>query len=121
VQALSREAAGTLLDGLRRDYDAIVIDGCPIVPAADALVLAQRADTVVLSLLAGVSRMPTAYAAWQRLTSLGVRVLGAVVHGAADATTAEHVYTTNWQSCPPIAPESVNEADPGTYCPDPWS
>jgi Mrp family chromosome partitioning ATPase len=84
LQALTGERVQWLLDQLKRDYEYVVIDGAPVVPCADALPLVQRADAVLVSVLAGVSGLATVNAAWQRLSALGARPLGVVVQGAAD-------------------------------------
>jgi hypothetical protein len=48
---------------------------------------------VILSVLRDVSRMPNVYAAHQRLTAGGVRVLGAVVNGVrGDMYGAAYAY-----------------------------
>ena len=44
-------------------------------------VLGKLADGAVISVLRDVSRMPNVYAAYQRLTGAGVRVLGAAMNG----------------------------------------
>jgi capsular exopolysaccharide synthesis family protein len=84
IEVLSRDGARGLLEQWKKDYDFIVFDGAPVAAAADALVLLQRADAVILSVLAGVSRLPAVHAAWQRLSALDARLLGAVVHGAGE-------------------------------------
>ena len=53
-----------------------------MLPVADALLLGQHVDAVILSVLRDVSRLPAVHAAHQRFNSLGVRTLGAVVIGA---------------------------------------
>jgi capsular exopolysaccharide synthesis family protein len=82
LQALARDGLEGALDKLREEFDFIVIDSHPVLPAADTLLLAQRADAVILAVLREVSQAPRVYAASQRLAALGVRVLGAVVNGA---------------------------------------
>jgi Mrp family chromosome partitioning ATPase len=84
LQALSREGVQAVLDRLKRDYEYVVIDCAPALPSADGLLLAERADAVLVSVLAGASAAPTVHAAWQRLSELGARLVGVVVHGAAD-------------------------------------
>jgi hypothetical protein len=44
--------------------------------------MAQQVDTVVFSILRDVSRLPKVQMAYERLKTLGVRTLGAVVSGA---------------------------------------
>ena len=52
-----------------------------MLPVADSLLVGQFADAVIFSVLQNVSRLPDLHAALQRLTSLGIRVMGAVVTG----------------------------------------
>jgi len=81
LQSLAQGEAGKLFEQLKQDYDFLVIDSHPVLLAADSLLVGQNVDAVILSLLRDVSQAPVAYAACQRLTTLGIRVLGAVVHG----------------------------------------
>jgi capsular exopolysaccharide synthesis family protein len=92
VQGLSRESVQLVIDQLKRDYEYIVIDSAPALPCADALALAQRADAVIVSVLAGASVVPMVHAAWQRLSALGARLAGVVVQGAADDGLARMRY-----------------------------
>jgi capsular exopolysaccharide synthesis family protein len=85
VQALARDEVRRLFEKLKREYDFVVIDSHPVLAATDALLIGQHVDAVILSLLRGVSRTPQVYAAQQRLESLGIRVLGAVVNGVPEA------------------------------------
>jgi Mrp family chromosome partitioning ATPase/uncharacterized protein involved in exopolysaccharide biosynthesis len=87
LQGLSRERVQEVLDRLKRDYEYVVIDNAPVLPCADSLLLAQRADAVLVSVLAGASAVPTVHAAWQRLSALGVRLLGVVAQGTDDGMT----------------------------------
>jgi capsular exopolysaccharide synthesis family protein len=81
VQALAREHVQKLFDQLKEEFDFVIVDSHPVLGAADALLLGQHADSVIFSLLRDVSQMPHVYAASQRLTGLGIRVLGAVING----------------------------------------
>jgi capsular exopolysaccharide synthesis family protein len=78
---LSQDGFSPLLEQLKSQFDFIVIDSSPVLPVVDTLVVAQNVDVVVFSLLRDVSRIPSVYAAYQRLATLGVRILGAVVNG----------------------------------------
>jgi capsular exopolysaccharide synthesis family protein len=84
LQTLALDALPQILQQLRRQFDFIVVDSCPVLPVADALLVGQHVDAVIFSLLREVSRMPRVYAAYQRLAVLGVRMLGAVVNGTHD-------------------------------------
>jgi capsular exopolysaccharide synthesis family protein len=81
MQALARNGLAGIFEKLREEFDFVVIDSHPVLPAADSLLLGQQVDGVILSVLREVSQMPRVYAAAERLTSLGIRVLGAVVNG----------------------------------------
>jgi polysaccharide biosynthesis transport protein len=82
LQALARDGLEGIFEKLREEFDFVVIDSHPVLPATDSLLIGQRADAVILSVLREVSQMPRVYAASQRLSTLGIRVLGAVVNGA---------------------------------------
>jgi succinoglycan biosynthesis transport protein ExoP len=82
LQALARDGVEGIFEKLQQEFDFIVIDSHPVLPATDSLLIGQRVDAVILSVLREVSQMPRVYAASQRLTTLGIRVLGAVVNGA---------------------------------------
>ena len=60
----------------------MIVDSSPILPVADGLIIAQHADAVLFSIFRDVSRKTKVSAASERLQSLGVRILGAVVTGA---------------------------------------
>jgi len=81
MAALARDGLEEVFDKLKGDYDFIVVDSHPVLGATDSLLVGQHADAVLLSLLRDVSQAPRVYAAYQRLGTLGIRVLGAVVHG----------------------------------------
>jgi capsular exopolysaccharide synthesis family protein len=82
MQALARDGLEGIFEKLQEEFDFIVIDSHPVLPATDSLLIGQRVSTVILSVLREVSQMPRVYAASQRLSTLGIRVLGAVVNGA---------------------------------------
>jgi capsular exopolysaccharide synthesis family protein len=72
----------TLLDEARKEFDFIVIDSSPVLPVADALLLGKRSDGVLLAVRPHVSQMPLVCEAFERLSSLRIPVVGAVVNGA---------------------------------------
>jgi succinoglycan biosynthesis transport protein ExoP len=82
LHALARDGVEGIFEKLQEEFDFIVIDSHPVLAATDSLLIGQRVDAVILSVLREVSQMPRVYAASQRLMTLGIRVLGAVVNGA---------------------------------------
>ncbi|HEV3204400.1 MAG TPA: CpsD/CapB family tyrosine-protein kinase, partial [Gemmataceae bacterium] len=81
LQALAQDGTQRIFDQLREEFDFIIVDSHPVLEAADSLLVGQHVDAVILSLLQDKSQVPPVQAAAQRLTSLGIRVLGAVVNG----------------------------------------
>ena len=82
LQALAQEGIlRNVFDELKEHYDFLIVDVSPVLPVADALLIGEHADAALLSVLRNVSRLPAVHAAQQRLASLGIRVLGAVVIG----------------------------------------
>jgi capsular exopolysaccharide synthesis family protein len=79
--ALNQGGVQRLLEPLRREYGIIVIDSSPVLPVADALLVGQQVDGVLLSVLCQVSRLHNLYAAWQRVEELGIATLGVVING----------------------------------------
>jgi succinoglycan biosynthesis transport protein ExoP len=82
IQALAQDNLAKIFEQLRSRFDFIIVDSAPVLPVADSLTIGQSADGVVFSVLRDVSRLPTVYAAYERLAMLGVNILGAVVGGA---------------------------------------
>ncbi|GAC1463411.1 MAG: hypothetical protein NVSMB9_00880 [Isosphaeraceae bacterium] len=91
IRALAQDGLPVLIARLKARYDFVVIDSAPLLPVADSLLLGQHVDAVLLSVFRAVSRMPAVHAGYQRLATLGVRVLGVVVTGVA-AGHHEEVY-----------------------------
>lgn len=81
LQELAQEGIAPILEQLKKQFEFLVIDSSPVLPVVDSLVIGQQVDVVIFSLLRSISRIPNVYAAYQRLSTLGVRMLGAVVNG----------------------------------------
>ena len=92
-RALAQDGvAGRLLRQFREEFDFVIIDSSPVLPVVDPLLIGQLADGTIISVLRDVSRMPNVYAAHQRLTAGGVRVLGAVVNGVRGEAYGAYPY-----------------------------
>lgn len=82
IRNLSQGGIGPVFDELKRRYEFIIVDSSPLLPVADAMLIAQHADAALFSVFSDVSRKAKVKAAVERLQRLGVPVLGAVVTGA---------------------------------------
>jgi capsular exopolysaccharide synthesis family protein len=81
VQAVASGGLGPIFDWLRQRFDFVIVDTAPVLPVADTLSVSDHVDATIFSVMRDVSRGPRVYAAYERLASLGVRVLGAVIAG----------------------------------------
>jgi Mrp family chromosome partitioning ATPase len=70
----------------REQYEFVILDSSPVLPVADALLLARHADGVILSLLLGVSRVSQVAETCERLAALRVNVIGAILNGTSART-----------------------------------
>jgi succinoglycan biosynthesis transport protein ExoP len=82
IQALAYKDLRAILDRVKERYDFVVIDSSPVLPVSDALLIGQNVDAVLFSIMRNVSRLPKVQAAYERMSSLGIRMLGAIVTGA---------------------------------------
>ncbi|WP_152054005.1 polysaccharide biosynthesis tyrosine autokinase [Tautonia marina] len=82
IRALICGEIQPLFGRLKARYDFVIVDSSPVLPVAEAQIIAQSSDAVLFSVLRNVSRAPKVYAAHQRLGVLGARILGAVMTGA---------------------------------------
>ncbi|MBN9522461.1 polysaccharide biosynthesis tyrosine autokinase [bacterium] len=71
----------TLFNRLRGQFDFVVVDSCPVLPVADALLIGQHVDGVVFSIMQDVSQLPKVMVASEKLHQLSINLLGAVVNG----------------------------------------
>ena len=81
VQELAKSGVTSIFEKLRSDFDFVVVDSHPVLPATDSLLIAQQVDAVILSLMRDVSQMHLVHDACKQLSTLGIRVFGAVVNG----------------------------------------
>ena len=80
AESLSKERVGETLSELRRYFDYILIDAPPVVAFADARLLANHADAIIVVVRAGLAGHSTVERAIEALPSN--RILGVVLNGA---------------------------------------
>jgi capsular exopolysaccharide synthesis family protein len=95
LSMLARDGVQPVFDRVRSEFDFIIIDSSPVLPVADSLMVAQQVDGVLFAILREVSRLPKVHEAYQKLSSLGVRMLGAVVNGTSGAVYGNGGYASN--------------------------
>ncbi len=89
LQRLAKDGLGDVLAAARNQFDMVIVDSSPVLPVTDALLVAQYVDAVIFSIRRDVSRVAKVSAACQRLSMLGVPILGAVVIGLDDGSYAQ--------------------------------
>lgn len=92
IQSLALPDTHHLFDHLKEQYDFVIVDTAPILPVADTLLLGEYVDGVIYSVLRDVSRVPKVQAASERLQSVGIRILGAVMTGVHNDTYGSTYY-----------------------------
>jgi len=83
-EEIANAAFGTCMDQLARqyDFDIILLDSAPILPVADATILAGQVDGTIMVEREHLSRRANVANALARLTSTGGRLLGTVFIGS---------------------------------------
>jgi capsular exopolysaccharide synthesis family protein len=99
LQALAQGRVKAVFDEAKEMFEFVIVDSSPVLPVADAVQFGQHVDGVLFAVLRNVSRLPRVRAAEQRLTQLGIRVLGAVFLGAQpEANDYGYHYTAQEQA-----------------------
>jgi capsular exopolysaccharide synthesis family protein len=122
TELLGSEKMVALIAVLRERFDVILLDAAPVLPVADALILAQHAETVIFVVRSGRTEKAVAQEAVRRLRRVGARVRGLVLNdfdpGAGDYSSDRYSvshYTVIDATSIPVA---QNGAAPGGFTPD---
>lgn len=92
AELLQSKAMVAVLDQLRRDYDAIVVDAPPILPVTDAALLAAQTGGAILVLRHGKTTRDQAVQACQRLGSVGTQALGTIFNFVPQRAVSTYGY-----------------------------
>lgn len=68
----------------------MLIDVPPVLPVPDALLIGRWTDGAVMAVRRDTSRFPLVEQARQRLTAIGIPVLGAVVNGCRPSAATDY-------------------------------
>jgi len=83
-QAIAALAKNPLQDSLqkaREQFEFIIVDAAPVLTYADTFLMGAHIDAAILSVRRDVSQLHKVYEAREKMESVGIRVLGAVVNG----------------------------------------
>ena len=76
--ALDSQRLTQLIDGFSEDFDVVVLDCPPVMPVADATIIANAAASVLFVVGSGTTSRGDAQVALDRLASVQVQVVGVV-------------------------------------------
>jgi Mrp family chromosome partitioning ATPase len=77
---LSSSALADVLEELSRRYDQVVLDSPPVLPVADARILAAQCEATVLVLRAGRTGRGAMRDAAHQLGAVGAQLLGVIIN-----------------------------------------
>lgn len=92
LELLGQDRFTHTLSILRERFEFVIVDTAPLLLVTDSLILSQYVDSAVFSILREVSQIRPVQAAYERLSSLGVPILGAVVSGVARSSCTYRSY-----------------------------
>jgi succinoglycan biosynthesis transport protein ExoP len=94
---LSSGGLERIVDEARQEYDYVILDTPPVLPASEALLFARVADSCLVCALRDKSRIEQLIQAYHRLESAGASVAGSVLSGVPSREYARYYgeyYTT---------------------------
>lgn len=87
-EILGSQLMVNVLDELHHYADVIIIDGSPVLPVTDSVVLSTQVDGVILVARAGKTQRSSAAEARRRLDGVGANLVGCVLNGVSSGATA---------------------------------
>jgi polysaccharide biosynthesis transport protein len=86
IASLSKDQLTNIFAKAREQFDFVIVDAAPVLTYADTLLMGAHTDAAVISVRRDVTLLPKVYEAKERLESVGIRVLGAVVNGISETS-----------------------------------
>ena len=80
AEMLNSKRFDEVLESLAEEYDAVIVDSPPLLAVADARIVATRCDATILVTRVDRTKRGIAAAAYERVQSVGGRVLGVVMN-----------------------------------------
>lgn len=81
AELLASHRLGEVLDGIREDYDIVIIDSSPLLAVTDPSILAAVADGILLVVRVATTRRHDVERTKDLLETMGLPVLGLVING----------------------------------------
>nr|MDQ2970695.1 polysaccharide biosynthesis tyrosine autokinase [Acidobacteriota bacterium] len=109
---LSSEAMGSFLDLARLNYDYVILDGPPVLPVSDSLVVGYKTDGAVVCIRGGETPRENVAKAIAKLRRGGVWILGALINNVVeDADTyGKYQYDDKYYAGEPVQAEGKGSA-----------
>ena len=95
-ELLASDRMRRLFPGLKKGYDAIVVDSPPLAAGGDALMLAAMSGTLALVVRSGTSNREMISAKLEALQRFPVRVLGAILNDFSERGNGRYRYYSNY-------------------------
>lgn len=95
---LQSQAMKHLIDEIKSKSDQRILDSAPVLPVADAMIIAPQTDGVVLVVAANSVPRQYVIRAKELLENTGVKILGVVLNGVKYTNDREHYYYTYYSS-----------------------
>lgn len=99
-EMLSAEPMKKLVDDLKKAFDYVILDTPPVSVVTDAAILGRYADGALLCVRSNFAPKETVQLAKERLTAVGVRILGVVLTGfdaKNDNKSSAYSYTYEYE------------------------
>lgn len=100
TEILQSKITQDLIRRLRSSYDMVIIDAPPLLPVADASVLAKLADGVIIVVRHAKTTKDQVNEAINRLNQVGARLYGVVVNMVAKRAVGSYYYYYYEESAP---------------------
>ncbi|MBC7630451.1 polysaccharide biosynthesis tyrosine autokinase [Aeromicrobium sp.] len=114
AELLGSESMVGLLDDLVKRYHLIIIDGPPVLPVTDPVVLSALVDGVITVARYGKTSRTAAVEATRRLESVGGRILGYVLNGIPPSESQDYYASYGINALRPTPRRPEPTADIGT-------
>lgn len=114
TEILQSRATRDLMHLLRDSYDAVIIDAPPLLPVADAAIMATDVDGAILVVRHGKTTRDQLEHATERLEQVGGRLFGAVVNMTPRRRTSNYAYGEEYVYATATAKPSKRERSKDT-------